>query len=75
VEAKPPFKFYAEEHEDWEAEKVKTSWAELPDDQKQKYKDRAKKDRERYKQEMEEYNKTQESMIAQKGGKKDRTKS
>jgi len=72
VEAKPPFKFYAEEHEDSDPEKIKTSWGALPEEDKLKYKEMAKKDRERYKQEMEEYNKTQEVVKAQKGGKKDR---
>jgi len=72
VEAKPPFKFYLEEHSDWEAEKVKQGWAALPEEQKQKYKNQSKEDRERYKMEMEEYNNTQEMLKAQKGGKKAR---
>jgi len=72
ADAKPPFKFYADEHPDLESEKIKASWGELPEDDKLKYKEKAKKDKERYKQEMEEYNQTQEVLKAQKGGKKER---
>jgi len=70
----PPFKFYAAEHSDWDAEKVKQSWTALSEEDKQKFKDKAKEDRERYKKEMEEYNQTQESLKkkTQKGGKKER---
>jgi len=66
VPAKPPFKFYHEKHADLTFEEAKEQWANLPEDQKQSFKDSAAQDKERYKTENEEFKKVQEELDRKK---------